>query len=111
MVIVHDNLLQYLFCILDFGRYDSPVIDLDTFVPPPKSMEIYLKQKAGGKEEAKGIQGHHNSCYLDATLFAAFAFSSVMDSILLRPPNKNDIEEYDKVQTVLRNKIVYPLRS
>ena len=68
-------------------------------------MDIYLKK------EARGIQGHHNSCYLDATLFAAFAFSFVMDSILLRPRNEKDIDEYENVQTVLRNHIIYPLRS
>lgn len=33
----------------------------------------------------KGIQGHHNSCYLDATLFAMFTFTSVFDSLLFRP--------------------------
>lgn len=34
----------------------------------------------------KGIQGHHNSCYLDATLFSMFTFTSVFDSLLYRPP-------------------------
>lgn len=33
----------------------------------------------------KGIQGHHNSCYLDATLFSMFTFTSVFDSLLFRP--------------------------
>lgn len=32
----------------------------------------------------KGIQGHHNSCYLDATLFGMFAFSRVFDAVLYR---------------------------
>lgn len=32
----------------------------------------------------RGIQGHHNSCYLDATLFSMFAFTSVFDSLLFR---------------------------
>lgn len=32
----------------------------------------------------KGIQGHHNSCYLDVTLFSMFAFTSVFDAILFR---------------------------
>lgn len=35
----------------------------------------------------KGIQGHHNSCYLDATLFSMFTFTNVFDSILYRRPN------------------------
>ena len=88
----------------EFGPYESPIID-GPFIPPPETMDVYLKQKP------QGIQGHHNSCYLDATLFAAFAFSSIMDSILFRPKTNEDIEEYDSVQTVLRNKIIYPLRS
>lgn len=33
----------------------------------------------------KGIQGHYNSCYLDATLFAMFTFTCVFDSLLFRP--------------------------
>ena len=35
----------------------------------------------------KGIQGHQNSCYLDATLFAMFTFTSVFDTILYRKQN------------------------
>ncbi|XP_028410189.1 ubiquitin carboxyl-terminal hydrolase CYLD-like [Dendronephthya gigantea] len=88
----------------DFGPYKSPKIPDDRFIPPPETLDIYISK------EARGIQGHHNSCYLDATLFAAFAFSSVMDAILLRPRNDDDINDYEKVQTVLRNNIIYPLR-
>ena len=91
--------------LVDFGNYHSPIIEEDVFIPPPEKLKVYLKP------DAQGIQGHHNSCYLDATLFAAFAFSSVMDSILLRPKNEKDIDDYEKVQNVLRNNIVYPLRS
>lgn len=32
----------------------------------------------------RGIQGHHNSCYLDATLFSMFTFTSVFDNLLFR---------------------------
>lgn len=37
----------------------------------------------------KGIQGHNNSCYLDATLFSMFAFTNVFDSVLYREPNQD----------------------
>lgn len=47
--------------------------------------------------QRRGIQGHHNSCYLDATLFAMFTFTSVFDSLLYRPKNSNDIEYYQEV--------------
>ena len=58
----------------------------------------------------RGLQGHHNSCYLDATLYSMFAFSSVFDTLLHRQKKDGDLEEYEKVQTVLREWIVNPLR-
>ena len=33
--------------------------------------------------EGRGIQGHQNSCYLDATIFGLFALSDVFDSLFL----------------------------
>ncbi|XP_026469508.1 ubiquitin carboxyl-terminal hydrolase CYLD [Ctenocephalides felis] len=59
----------------------------------------------------KGIQGHHNSCYLDATLFSMFTFTSVFDSLLFRPKGHQDSDHYEEVQTVLREEIVNPLRK
>ncbi|XP_046737683.1 ubiquitin carboxyl-terminal hydrolase CYLD [Diprion similis] len=59
----------------------------------------------------RGIQGHHNSCYLDATLFSMFTFTNVFDSLLFRPPNEKDCAQYEEVQRVLREEIVNPLRK
>ncbi|XP_050295821.1 ubiquitin carboxyl-terminal hydrolase CYLD isoform X2 [Anthonomus grandis grandis] len=59
----------------------------------------------------RGIQGHHNSCYLDVTLFSMFTYTSVFDSLIFRPRNSYDIEDYDEVQRVLREEIVNPLRK
>ncbi|XP_034942226.1 ubiquitin carboxyl-terminal hydrolase CYLD [Chelonus insularis] len=59
----------------------------------------------------RGIQGHHNSCYLDATLFSMFAFTSVFDNLLFRPQNEKDCSQYEEVQRVLREEIVNPLRK
>ncbi|KAB0798491.1 hypothetical protein PPYR_09484 [Photinus pyralis] len=59
----------------------------------------------------RGIQGHHNSCYLDATLFAMFTFTAVFDSLLFRPKGPGDIPYYEEVQQVLREEIVNPLRT
>ncbi|TMW42367.1 hypothetical protein DOY81_012553, partial [Sarcophaga bullata] len=59
----------------------------------------------------KGIQGHHNSCYLDVTLFSMYAFTPVFDAILYRAPEPDDISQYTEVQTVLREEIVNPLRK
>lgn len=38
-------------------------------------------------------------------------FLSVFDSLLLRPADADDIEEYSEVQRVLREEIVNPLRA
>ncbi|XP_014216549.1 ubiquitin carboxyl-terminal hydrolase CYLD [Copidosoma floridanum] len=75
---------------------------------PPISVGIRDLEKICGKN--RGIQGHHNSCYLDATLFSMFAFTSVFDNLLSRPPNEKDCSEYTEVQKVLREEIVNPLR-
>lgn len=61
--------------------------------------------------KSKGIQGHNNSCYLDATLFSMFASTTLFDSLLYRPPNDNDIPEYRDIQSILRDEIVRPLRT
>nr|3WXG_A Chain A, Uncharacterized protein [Danio rerio]3WXG_D Chain D, Uncharacterized protein [Danio rerio] len=58
----------------------------------------------------KGIQGHYNSAYLDSTLFCLFSFSSVLDTVLLRPRSKTDVEYYKETQELLRTEIVNPLR-
>ncbi|XP_065280600.1 ubiquitin carboxyl-terminal hydrolase CYLD isoform X4 [Dermacentor albipictus] len=58
----------------------------------------------------RGIQGHHNSCYLDATLFAMFSCTYIFDDILNRERQLDDIEEYDCIQKVLRDDIVNTLR-
>lgn len=46
-------------------------------------MKLQELENVSGK--FKGIQGHYNSCYLDATLFAMFTFTCVFDSLLFRP--------------------------
>ena len=48
----------------------------------------------------RGIQGHNNSCYLDATLFAMFTYTSVFDTLLYRPKGSNDISQYDEVNMI-----------
>ncbi|XP_078367475.1 ubiquitin carboxyl-terminal hydrolase CYLD-like [Oculina patagonica] len=85
-----------------FGSLPSP--DYKGITAPPKTLD----DKQCGT--MRGLQGHHNSCYLDATLYAMFSFSSVFDTLLHRLRRNNDLEEYDKVQTVLREWIVNPLR-
>lgn len=90
---------------LDFRVYASKRVPEDT---PPELGEEGAQRLTGWK---KGIQGHCNSCYLDATLFSMFAFSSVLDSLLLRPADKNDGASYEETRDLLRTEIVNPLRK
>ena len=68
--------------------------ELDT--PAPGNLDMYI-----GDE--RGIQGHQNSCYLDATLFGLFAISDEFDAMFLN-------EKSDIGNTLWRN-IVNPLRK
>ncbi|XP_016420999.1 ubiquitin carboxyl-terminal hydrolase CYLD-like [Sinocyclocheilus rhinocerous] len=87
-----------------FGGYLSEVVNENT---PPRTENYGLEVMVGKK---KGIQGHYNSCYLDSTLFCLFSFSSVLDTVLLRPRSKTDVEYYKETQDLLRTEIVNPLR-
>ena len=91
-------------CCVDtvFGNIEC--IDVPGCVLPPAFNQKFLGQN-------RGIQGHQNSCYMDATLFSMFAFSMVFDSILHRPRRPKCSNFYDKVQRTLREGIVNPLRK
>ena len=92
----------------NFGMLETP--DVCECISPPDSLDVYdIKQRVCGKE--RGIQGHHNSCYLDATLLSMFYFTTVFDGILHRPKRPDDIPEYDEVTKVIREGIVNPLRK
>ncbi|BFZ12764.1 hypothetical protein BsWGS_15803 [Bradybaena similaris] len=90
----------------EFGSQTTP--DLDGDIPPPEIFSDSDFRLVCGKN--RGIQGHHNSCYLDATLFCMFYFTTVFDFIFNRPPGAEDLVEYAKVQKVLKEGIVNPLR-
>ncbi|XP_076010592.1 ubiquitin carboxyl-terminal hydrolase CYLD isoform X2 [Genypterus blacodes] len=55
----------------------------------------------------KGIQGHCNSCYMDAALFSLFSCSSALDSMLFKATTPQDAP----IQNTLLHNIVNPLRS
>ncbi|NWU90193.1 CYLD hydrolase, partial [Upupa epops] len=71
---------------------------------PPLSNEAAVRVLRG---QMKGIQGHCNSCYMDAALFSLFSCTSVLDSMLFKPSPLGD----RNVQSILREEIVYPLRK
>ncbi|XP_058792840.1 ubiquitin carboxyl-terminal hydrolase CYLD [Phymastichus coffea] len=89
----------------NFQSIQSSIV---TGAVPPICVRNNLDKICG---KFRGIQGHHNSCYLDATLFSMFAFTSIFDRLLFRPANEGDCLEYEQVQRVLREEIVNPLRK
>nr|CAG4651700.1 EOG090X03LH [Triops cancriformis] len=92
---------------MDFGSVEC--VSVPGRVPPLGQFGSQDDTRLYGK--FRGIQGHHNSCYLDATLFSMFTFTSVFDSLLFRPQTSDDIPQYSEVQRVLKEEIVNPLRN
>ena len=86
---------------LDYVPFEE---EEDQFVDPG---QIDLIDKYIG--EAKGIQGHQNSCYLDSTVFGLFALSEVFDSLFL--DQKAGDPAGDEVKRILWKGIVNPLRK
>ena len=60
-----------------------------------------------------GVQGEHNSCYIDATLFGLFALSSEFDNLLasLSPREGPQGEIATNISSTLQAKIINPLRK
>ncbi|XP_040887380.1 ubiquitin carboxyl-terminal hydrolase CYLD [Toxotes jaculatrix] len=58
----------------------------------------------------RGIQGHLNSCYLDATLFSLFSCCSSADWVLFWPSDPEMDKNCSQAQDLLRCEIVNPLR-
>ena len=60
----------------------------------------------------RGIQGHQNSSYLDATIFGLFALSDVFDALFLEADQsiKNDLNR-KAINDLLWKGIVNPLRK
>ena len=83
-----------------FGPKESPVIEGK--VDPPKYISpMYIGRSCG-------IQGNKNSCYLDATLYAMFAFTNTMD-YMLSSPVEGPVNQ--TIQKKLRESVVNPLRE
>ena len=70
--------------------------------------------------EWRGIQGHLNSCYLDATIFGLFAFNDVFDSLFLEnvkesmtsPVPESPAQQVQReIGSMLWKGIVNPLRK
>ncbi|XP_033921341.1 ubiquitin carboxyl-terminal hydrolase CYLD-like [Melopsittacus undulatus] len=87
--------------LIDNGGQEVLPQPPDSF--PPLRNEAAVRVLCG---RMKGIQGHCNSCYMDAALFSLFSCTSVVDSMLFKPFLLCD----RNVQSILRDEIVNPLR-
>ncbi|KAM3841019.1 ubiquitin carboxyl-terminal hydrolase CYLD-like isoform 3-T3 [Vipera latastei] len=85
----------------EFSEADSPSVLSNS---PPLRDDVAVNVLKG---RMRGIQGHCNSCYMDAALFSLFSCTSVLDSMLYKPPLPAD----GRIQEILRDKIVNPLRQ
>ena len=62
--------------------------------------------------EGKGIQGHQNSCYLDASVFGLFALTDAFDEMFLKAMSTNTADQSRKeIAEQLWKGIVNPLRK
>uniref|UniRef100_A0A673XMZ7 Ubiquitin carboxyl-terminal hydrolase CYLD n=1 Tax=Salmo trutta TaxID=8032 RepID=A0A673XMZ7_SALTR len=80
-----------------FGGYLSEVVHENT---PPRTESDGLDIMVGKK---KGIQGHRRES-------SEFSLLPFLDTVLLRPRSKTDVEYYRETQELLRTEIVNPLR-
>lgn len=69
-----------------------------------------IKKHNANGEGFQGIQGLQNSCYMDSSIFALFAYSTIMDYIFARSENNNGNQIQRSIRTILRKDIVVPLR-
>ncbi|XP_051945169.1 ubiquitin carboxyl-terminal hydrolase CYLD-like [Xyrauchen texanus] len=87
-----------------FANWSSKRVDENT--PPVLGQDARLLYE-GFK---KGIQGHLNSCYLDASLFSMFSCCSSFDWLLFWPTGPQNNPRSQSAQDLLRCEIVNPLR-
>ncbi|XP_068611898.1 ubiquitin carboxyl-terminal hydrolase CYLD [Brachionichthys hirsutus] len=87
-----------------FAEWGSERVEEAT---PPAEGDEAVELYQGWK---RGIQGHLNSCYLDATLFGLFSCCSSADLALFCPADPEKDQNSSRAQDLLRCEIVNPLR-
>ena len=90
-----------LCCIYYVALEDWPLEVQEHQIVSSDQLEKYL-------EKERGIQGHYNSCYLDATVFGLFALSDAFDPMLQTKARDPAGEE---IRGMLWKGIVNPLRK
>ena len=108
MHIVHNYCTSRLHVALsEYARYEK-----DDQQGGPELFSQYIG-------EPKGIQGHHDSCYLDSTVFGLFALNDAFDVMFLDAASQTLVQggssqekEYCmKTKDILWKGIVNPLRK
>jgi ubiquitin thioesterase CYLD len=62
--------------------------------------------------DRKGIQGHQNSCYMDASIFGLFALTDAFDELFLKAESRNPADQNRQaIADLLWKGIVNPLRK
>ncbi|XP_051467342.1 ubiquitin carboxyl-terminal hydrolase CYLD-like [Apus apus] len=88
--------------LVDYGEQEVLPQIPESFPPLRNEAAVHVL-----RGRMRGIQGHCNSCYMDAALFSLFSCTSVLDSMLFKPFPLCD----RNVQSILRDEIVNPLRK
>ena len=107
----HGCMLNDLLLYLHVALSKYPCYEEDDQMPGPHLFSQYIG-------EPRGIQGHHNSCYLDSTVFGLFALSDAFDVMFLdgasqslTQDNGQEKEFCMKTKNILWKGIVNPLRK
>ena len=93
------NLVVVYLHLIALKKYNTKI---EGCVRPPS--RLLPKEHTG---LPKGIQGHQNSCYIDATLYGMFAFSDAFDGLFL---TKEINRTNQQLQETIQQNIVNPLR-
>ncbi|XP_016300574.1 ubiquitin carboxyl-terminal hydrolase CYLD-like [Sinocyclocheilus anshuiensis] len=92
------------------GCTDGTFKGIRYFTCPPKKA-LFVKLKCC-RPDSRFPSLHHSPNPIERcnSIVSLFSFSSVLDTVLLRPRSKTDVEYYKETQDLLRTEIVNPLR-
>lgn len=87
------------------------VVDIQDELPSnPSEVDGYISPEDDVNEiigEWRGIQGDNNSCYMDSSLMAMFAFNTAFDHMF----SKTATSDRNDIKDMLLRQIVNPLRK
>lgn len=106
-IVATSNMFCLLLCIFCFGHHNSVM-----FQPHRQHRRAAFMWKMSENAILQHFMSETNRPVHDCNSFflSLFSFSSVLDTVLLRPRSKTDVEYYRETQELLRTEIVNPLR-